>query len=81
MATIIVLMMVMTMMLMISIIAFFRQSETSIGRAREARHGRCEWYVNFDFGARALTCALCSGYRFLHVGLLASFVMPSVNRV
>ena len=81
MATIIVLMMVMTMMMMISIIAFFRQSETSTRRAREARHGRCEWYVNFDFGARALTCALCSGYRFLHVGLLASFVMPSVNRV
>ena len=75
MVTIIVLMMVMTMvmtmMMMISIIAFFRQSETSTGRAREARHGRCEWYVNFDFGARALTCGLCSGYRFLPVGLLA----------
>ena len=76
MVTIIVLMMVMTMvmtmMMMISIIAFFRQSETSTGRAREARHGRCEWYVNFDSGARALTCGLCSGYRFLPVGLLAT---------
>ena len=59
------------MMMIISIIAFFRQSEKSTGRAREARHGRCEWYVNFDFGARALTCGLCSGYRFLPVGLLA----------
>ena len=72
MATFIIMMTVMTMMMMIiSIIAFFRQSETSTGRAREARHGRCEWYVNFDFGARALTCGLCSGYRFLPVGLLA----------